>query len=284
MSKETIIAKLRGTLDFTEEAQEWLRREPDVWFARDRGDAFFSEFSGAFSRIFIEAVESETTEFFLHMGLHGEHIPRVKVLETYRGSLIMEAAITMAGGMGTVYATIKAISELPKMADGLEDLKKRIQKRFHRDADTEAAEIVARGSSNRPYVATPPRHLLTADFTIDARPLRALQPDVAQAHKIHLSVAISRSGLVLENLGEAPMRDVRIGIFSSPSRRNQWSFIDSFSGLVSLLSPHQTISKRLEEFRDCHGKALDLDSGSAAYVDCWIQDEHGIYLFNFYLE
>jgi hypothetical protein len=88
---------------------------------------------------------------------------------------------------------------------------------------------------------------------------------------------------VLENLGAEPMRDVRIGIFSSPTRRNQWTFIDSFSGLVSLLSPRQTISKRIEEFRDGFGNRLDLDSGGLACVDCWIQDERGIYLFNFIL-
>ncbi len=283
MPKETIVAKLRGKLEFTEEAQVWLSEGIDVWFARNGGEAFFGELGGAFSQTFIEAVEAETTDYFRHLGLQGEDIPRVQILETYRGSLIMEAALTMAGGMGTVYATIKSLSELPELADGLENLKRRIQKRFEQNAETIASEVI-KSASDRPYVATPPRHLLTADFTIDARPLRSLQPDVAQAHKIHLSVSISRSGLVLENLGDTPMRDVRIGVFSSPARRNQWSFADAFSGLVILLSPRQLISKRLQEFRDGSGRSLDLGSGTAVFVDCWIQDEHGIYLFNFYLE
>ncbi len=283
MAKETIIAKLRGKLDFTEQAQAWIRQQRDVWFAREGGELFFSEFRGRFSEIFANISQAEIDAYFRQFDLPPDQRPHVQVLETYRGSWIMEAALTMAGSMGTVYATIKAIAELPKLADGLEDLKKRIQKRFQREADETAAKVIT-SAANHPYSATPPPHLLDADLTIDARPLRSLQPDIAKAHKIHLSVAISRSGLVLENLGDGPMRDVRIGIFSSPTRRNQWSFADSFSGLISLLSPRQTISKRLEEFRDDRGRPLDLDSGSAAYADCWIQDEHGIYLFNFYLE
>jgi hypothetical protein len=187
----------------------------------------------------------------------------------------------MAGSMGAVYATVKAVAELPKLADGLEELKKRIQKRFQKEAEDTAKNLI---SAPQHHLPPPPPHLCRVDITIDARPLRSLQPDIAKAHKISLSVAVSRSGLVLENLGDEPMRDVRIGIFSSPTRRNQWSFGDSFSGLVSILSPHQTISKRTAEFQDHAGNPLDLVSSNPVFVDCWIQDEHGIYLFNFYLE
>src|SRR5437588_12482288 len=111
MPKETIIAKLRGKLDFTDEAQAWLGRLPNVWFAREGGDPLFSEFRSRFSETFAKSVEAETADYFRHVGLREEDIPHVKILETYRGSLIMEAALTMAGGVGTVYATIKALSE-----------------------------------------------------------------------------------------------------------------------------------------------------------------------------
>ena len=282
MPKETIIAKLRGQLDFTEEAQLWLQNQ-DVWFAKERGQAFFTEMRGSFSHAFQEVSQEEIDAFLHQFDFPQDQKPRVQILEVYQGSLIMEAAVTMAGGMGTVYATIKAISELPKLADGFEDLKKRIEKRFQKQAEKTAAGVIS-SPRERPYSAIPPLHLLNADLTIDARPLRSLQPDAAKDHKIHLSVAVSRAGLVLENLGDETMRDVRIGIFCSPSRRNQWSFTDSFSGLVSLLSPRQTISKRIEEFCNGSGAVLDLDSVSPAFVDCWIQDEHGIYLFNFHLE
>ena len=80
------------------------------------------------------------------------------------------------------------------------------------------------------------------------------------------------------------MRDVRIGIFKSPSQRNQWSLVDAFSSGVSLLSGKQTISKPIDSFCQMHGSSLDLSDASPLFVDCWIQDQTGIYLFNFYLE
>ena len=267
MAKDTIIAKLRGKLDFTDEAQAWLQMQ-DVWFAREGGQAFFGEMRSSFAHSFADVSQTEIDDYFRRLELPPDQRPRIQVLETYQGSLIIEAVVTMMGGMGTVYAAIKAFSELPKLADGLEDLKKRIQKRFQKEADKTAEKVITSGPE-RSYTATPPPHLLRADLTIDARPLRSLQPDIAKAHKIHLSVAIARSGLVLENLGDDPMRDVRIGVFSSPTRRNVWQFGDSFSGLVSLLSPRQSISKRIEEFRDGNGQPLDIDSGVPAYVDCW---------------
>jgi hypothetical protein len=46
--------------------------------------------------------------------------------EEYRGSWILDAAITMAGPVGTVYLVLKGVSELPKIVDGLADLKGRI--------------------------------------------------------------------------------------------------------------------------------------------------------------
>jgi hypothetical protein len=63
MAKETIIAKLRGKLDFTEEAQSWLQQQ-DVWFAREGGQAFFSEMRGSFSRAFAEIRKQKSTATF----------------------------------------------------------------------------------------------------------------------------------------------------------------------------------------------------------------------------
>ena len=233
---------------------------------------------GRFSNLFVQAVREETDPFFAENGFRADQLPRVEVLETYTGSLIMEAALTMAGGMGSVYATIKAVAELPKLADGLEDLKKRVQRRYQKRAEQTASQILPQTTPT-----LPPPQIFYTNLTIDARPLRSLQPDIAKDHKIHLSVAISRSGFSLENLGGEAMHDVRIGVFSSPTQRNQSSFGDAHVGLVSILSPHQTISKQINEFRDQSGRALYLDDTNPLYVDCSIQDEHGIYLFNFYL-
>jgi hypothetical protein len=105
-----------------------------------------------------------------------------------------------------------------------------------------------------------------------------------KSHKVHLNLAISRDAFILENLGDDLMRDIRIGIFKSITERHQWSYADSFMGTVNMLSSKQTITKDVSEFKDSSGNDLDLDDNMYLHIDCWIQDNHGIYLFNFYLE
>jgi hypothetical protein len=80
------------------------------------------------------------------------------------------------------------------------------------------------------------------------------------------------------------MRDIRIGLFKSDQRLNQWSYSDSYMGHFSVLSPQQTISKSVNEFAATSGRKLSLQEDQDLYVDCWVQDSHGIYLFNFFLE
>jgi len=101
---------------------------------------------------------------------------------------------------------------------------------------------------------------------------------------VHLNVAISKDVFTLENLGDDLMRDIRIGIFKSNSQRNQWSYTDSFQGSISILSSKQTITKDISDFKDDKGNSLDLTDNSPLHIDCWVQDNYGIYLFMFFLE
>jgi hypothetical protein len=105
-----------------------------------------------------------------------------------------------------------------------------------------------------------------------------------KSHKIHLSVAISRAAFTVENLGDEIMRDLRFGLFKSTTEVNQWNFGNAYAGTVTLLSPHQTITKGVHDFVHGSGESLDLEETEDLYVDCWVQDAHGIYLFNFFLE
>jgi hypothetical protein len=130
----------------------------------------------------------------------------------------------------------------------------------------------------------PPINPVRVDFVIDARPLKAISPATSKNYKVHLSVGISRETFTLENLGDEPMQNIRIGIFKSFSQRNQWSYADSFSGQIDILSGHQTIVRDIDTFVDQSGRGLSLNDAREIYVDCWIQDNHGIYLFMFFLE
>jgi len=286
MEKETVLAKIRVTMGFSEAALDWLEKiqNSHIWFTREGGIPFFSEFRGTWERILISSSETIIHDYFLELGLPKEKLPRVKVYESYSGSWIMEAALIMFGSIGTAYTILKGISELPKIADGLNELKDRLKKEFSRKASEKVYEHL-KSSVNQYKIPPPPsKQIIYTDFVLDARPMLSLTPSIMKSHKVHLNVAISRDVFTLENLGQDMMRDIRIGIFKSFSQKNQWSYVDSYMGTIDILSSQQTITKDIADFRNSKGESLDLSDSSPLYIDCWVQDTHGIYLFMFYLE
>lgn len=289
MEKETVLARLRLTLELNEETKLWLRGMPDAWFAQRNGDGFLAEFGGTWERIFVATAEAEVQSFFRERGLSTDRLPVVRAGERYVGSWIAEAAVVMFGTVGTAYTILKGISELPEIADGLSKLKERIASKLRPQLDSAVRDALTTSAQNHASgqvlgLRPPPRHVAAVDLAIDARPMLSLTPALMKSHQIHLSVGVSRESLTLENLGEGPMRDVRVGLFRTASERNQWSFEDAYSGGVALLSGKQTVAKRLEEFCDRSGNHLDMSDGASSFVDCWIQDRSGIYLFRFFLE
>ena len=162
---------------------------------------------------------------------------------------------------------LKGISELPKIADGLEDTKKRLQKelttRFRKKVPERIEPVLDHSGLPTglpaPVVAKP----VSVSCSIDARPLRGLTPDV----------------------GDSALDNLRIGLFKSKTQRHNWSFADAFSRTVPALSGKQTLSMTIDQFvLNADGSKLDLSDPSPIFVDCWLQDQAGIYLFNFYLE
>jgi hypothetical protein len=285
MQKETILAKIRVRMKFNEKTTGWFEeiKRPNLWFAEDYGMNYLSEFGGTWNRILVATVEPEIQGYFRELGLSENKLPHVRVFESYPGSWIMEAAITMFASMGTAYTLLKGVSELPKIADGLTELKERLKKEFTKNADEEAKKYIS-SRVKELELPSPPKKLLDCDFTIDARPLKSLTPAQMKSHKVHLNVAVSREALSLENLGDDLMRDIQIGVFKSMSECHQWSYADSFMGSVDILSSKQTITKELSGFKNSTSTELDLSDNSPLHIDCWVQDNHGIYLFIFYLE
>ena len=231
----------------------------------------------------------EIQGYFRERGVPREYLPFIQFGETYSGSWILDAAVVMAGTVGTAYTVLKGVSELPELADGLVDLKNRIVQKLKPRINREASEkiyAITQDSVRQEirHIPPPPATPIAIDLVIDARPMRSLTPAILKAHKIHLSVAVSRDSFVLENLGEELLRDVQIGIFRTKTERNQWAYNDSYMGSFPLVSSRQTITKAIGEFRDRNDNRLDFSDGEEAYVDCWVSDSHGIYLFRFFLE
>lgn len=94
-----------------------LFESSQLWFAREGGNLFLSEFRGTWEKTLVSSTEPIIHNYFLELGLHKENLPSVKVYESYPGSWITDAAITMSCSIGTAYVILKGISELPKIAD-----------------------------------------------------------------------------------------------------------------------------------------------------------------------
>jgi hypothetical protein len=285
MQKETVLAKIRVHMNFNQKTLVWFEKikKLNLWFAQELGIPLLSEYRGTWNELLISTVEPEIQKYFIKLGMPEDKLPRVKVYESYAGSWIIEAAVTMFASIGTAYTILKGISELPKIQDGLNELKQRLKKEFSKKADEKATKYIE--SSIKQYqLPSPPKQLIDCDFTIDARPLLSLTATLMKTHKVHLNVAISRDAFTLENLGDELMRNIIIGIFKSSSQRNQWTYGDSFKGSIDILSSKQTITKDIPEFKDNSGNSLDLSDNSPLHIDCWVQDNYGIYLFMFFLE
>jgi hypothetical protein len=292
MQKETVIANVRAEIALSQDLQGFLLQfsnRENAWFARDSGDLLLAEFGHEWNNNFVEVAQSVFDGYFRELGLPEDLQPRVKLTDSRRGSWIMEAALTMFGTIGSTYTVLKAVAELPKLADGLEETKKRLQKELTVRFKKKVPERIEPVLQNiTPPVQLPPPALanpITVHCTIDARPLRGLTPDIAKSHAIHLSVAVSRSALSVENLGDLPIENLQIGLFKSSVQKHSWNFGDAFSKSVPRLSGGQSTSLGIDQFTsETDRSKLELADPTPLYVDCWLQDNSGIYIFNFYLE
>jgi len=294
MEKETVIAKIRTSFDFTRDYSFWAEKTAEMsiykqnqtpWFVQEGGTLFLREYHNTWDKLFLKDSQKEVREYFRSLDFPEDLLPTVKITETYSGSWIIEAAIVIAATIGGVFAAVKGISEIPKIADGMSDLKERISKQFTEDVNEAAAEILLSASVEKSLPPPPQNIFRIKEFTIDARPLLALKPSEMKSHKIHLSVGVSQDAFTLENLGDEIIRDLQIGLFKSKTKKDNWNFGDAFASSIGILSPKQTISKELSEFRNAGNARLTVDNTELPLnIDCWVQDNFGIYLFMFYLE
>jgi len=96
---------------------------------------FFGEFDRIWSQTLLNEVDQSIQNYFVELGFDEIYLPKTKIIETYSGSWIMEAAVTIASSIGGTYVLIKGVSEIPDMIEGLTKLKEMIAKNFHRKVD-----------------------------------------------------------------------------------------------------------------------------------------------------
>ncbi|HRJ41395.1 MAG TPA: hypothetical protein PL105_05935 [Caldilineaceae bacterium] len=303
MEKTTVIATCRYTVDFTHEAKTWFRKMSnyDFWFAKEEGNVFLNEFGGTWRSKIQEVLDDEIRRFCVDLGMSHDELPFIGHVDSYRGSWIMEAAIVMFGAAASAYVMLQQVApngNIVAIADGLNNIGTRIEDRLDSVINKEVSEglygIVNQTIQDRERYSAPssplrsdppmPSRLVRTNLVIDTRPMRGLTPALLKAHKVHLSVSVSRQSFTLENLGSEPMRNVQIGLFRSGRKRTYLSFSESYMAMCAIVTEGQSVAMRHEEFLDQSKNRFSLEDGSPAYVDCWVQDNSGIYLFQFFLE
>jgi len=279
MINQTILINVRASIRVSQQTIGILRlhykeNQKLSWFCSKDGNeiyfnqkVFFTEYRRLWNDCLIESCQPEFDDFFCKLGWNTNFIeyPQITILETYEGSWIIEAAVIVAASVTTTYAVIKAISEIPDMIEGLQKLKEKIATKFQKKVNIKAIEII----DVEDLLELP--EAFGTDIIIDARPLEALSPKDLCEHSIHLKVNVTSSGIVIENLSDNAMKNLRIGLFNNQNEISQWHFADAYVKTVISLFGHQTMS-------------IDFDSFKRAgysRLDCWVQDETGIYLFNF---
>jgi len=208
MEKETVIIRLRATIDFSQETISWLDRianttddkESDngIWFAKERGKCFLEEHKYLWEQVLTAESDQVIQRYFLDLGFDEKLLPKTKITEAYFGSWVIEAAVTIAGSVGWTYTLIEAISRIPDIIEGLNKLKDSIVKGFHRKVDDKAIDLLTKQAQDR-GLPSPPSHnvMIVKDFILDARPLTSLKPSEMKSHEIHLRAAVSQDVFTL---------------------------------------------------------------------------------------
>jgi len=287
MEKTTVLFRLHFTLALNRDAIAWLNNFEGAWFAQNEGNSFLRELGGTWTRVFDSVLNDELRRYFRRFEIPDESMPFVQHGETYTGSWVMDASVVMRGTMGRAFNALKGIPDLSSIADGFTNLKDGIIRKLELQTNEEVRNALLQSASNvrtNAPAIPPPARPAAIDLVIDARPMRSLAPAAMKAHKVHLSVAISRDVFTLENLDDEAMQDVRIGLFRSSAEQSQWNYADSYMGSFPLVSGRQTIAKNLGEFLNGNRRQFDLSDGQQVFVDCWVSDSNGIYLFHFFLE
>ncbi len=258
MEKETILAKIRATMNFSDETFAWLENLPqidreDVWFKREGGALFFSEFRGTWEEILVDSSEPLVQGYFRELGIPENKLPKIRVHESYSGSWIIDAAIVMTGSMGAVYAVLKAVSELPKIADGLTELKNRFKKTFTKKAN-EAVNEQLKSSSSRYNFPSPPTQPLSTEFVVDERPLSSLTPSIMRKSKtldpnseVFRCVMKFAEGVKTDR-GKDEIYNRVLDLITCLS--NVFSLPDKIRKLAEKFEEHESILYNLSEYRD----------------------------------
>ncbi len=276
MVKETVLANMRTVITYTDDAHAWSKGAGK--FVQDER-SYLGEFSGRWNQIFLSTVSKPIVDYFADLGLRDSEQLNIHVTESFPGSWVIDAVIVLQLSGASTYALLKGLSEIPNMVDGLNRLKEKILGPQLDKEINEGVRSALAQTHEQAHPSPPPERAADVDFVLDARPMLSLTPGTFDSHSIHLAVALAEDSLSIENLGDDPLHNLSLGLFVGDAPRQDWSWKDAYRASVPALGARQTLVKSESGFQDNHHRTPDLENNS--FVDCWIQDRNGIYLFQF---
>lgn len=295
MQRETVLATVTATLEFTDEAKRFLTEAVEGFWGDDP-DGLLFEFGYTWRQIFDAALTSEVERYFEELGISGDMAPQVRIGESYKGSFVVAATVIITETIPAAYKILKGVSELPKIVDGLGDVKKRVAARYERESNAAAQrtlndairnarirQLPQSDTAKAPSPPALPAQSLRVSLALDARPLAALRPEEPSVLRCNIAIAITHEALSVENLSDTAMQGVRIGVFVNDAKQHAWGYADAFETTLTMLSGRQSVSKSFTDFRRNGVQLTAIMDTKPMFVDCWVQDEGAIHLFQFNL-
>jgi hypothetical protein len=172
---EVEIARIKVKMDFTNEAYSWFmkmdKENTKEHFLTDKNIlGFFRQYKAEWEEILIESSNPIIKDFFIEKGISKEFLPEIRIIKSESGSWIIEARIFILGGVTIIYKALKALSEIPKITDGLKELKYRIEEIFTKRVNELANEKLKRSIFEKKYSSLL-FNPITADIVINVDPL-----------------------------------------------------------------------------------------------------------------
>lgn len=291
MNKETVLANLHSEVAYSEATRAWAAAAAEPPGGEGSGSTdqqaapfyvqesdFLGEFRGALAEQFIAALQPSVRDYFAELGLSDNELIEVRVVDSYPGSLILAALIIIKTSAPAAYATLKGLSEIDEIAAGLKRQRQHLRRLLHRRLGERVAGDLTR-AADRTAAPPPPADPVDVSLSIDPRPLQSLRPGSFHSHRIDIGISLVEDAISIENFGPEPLRNLQLGLFVGSGPRHSWSLADAYRSSLPSLGPQQTTTKLAADFRDAAGTEPDLSA--AVYIDCWLEDRDGIYLFRF---
>ena len=216
MEKETVILRLRVSIDIGQDAITWMnsvtnfdkQNDNVFWFAKDGGKIFLSIFQNSWQQALVEETDQTIQIYLLELGFNEKLLPKTKITEAFSSSWEMYAEVTILASVRVTFALIKDVSEIPDMVEGLTKLKDSIADKFFRRADIKAAELLKELAKINQLPPPPANILEMVDFVLDARPILLLKPSEMKADSLYFQAAVSQDDKSNSKLIESELSDI----------------------------------------------------------------------------